>query len=261
MARILSWPARARWIGGAICAIGVLAPGAATATSSSPARKPKPSSCSATRQNQSVTIRFRFHDHLYHVYGGQPEGLPPQTVNVRPPHNHRFGTVTIGAATCHSPKGWRVISPMNVNSSSRGIFVDANKKLELTGKGPGEGWGIAIDSVHHGSMYVRAVACRQGHLWKDINEIRSFPIPGGYVVSLLQWAANAFIPLPQDKVRCGNLGVDRLHIFASHTGTLRVTSPSSGRGMNGIFEQSNQSAGGKDISLDHTRAILKPKIS
>jgi hypothetical protein len=98
-------------------------------------------------------------------------------------------------------------------------------------------------------------------LWKDIKEIGSFPIPGGYVVSLLQWAATTFIPLPQDKVRCGNLGVDRLHIFASHTGTLRVTSPFKGRGMNGIYEQSNQSSGGNDVSLDHTRAIPKPKIS
>lgn len=112
---------------------------------------------------------------------------------------------------------------MDVHSSSNGVFVDANTKIELTGKGPGEGWGIAIERVHHGSMYVRAVACREGHLWKDINEIRSFPIPAPYVVSLLQWAANTLISLPQDKVRCGNLGVDRLHIFASHTGTLRVS--------------------------------------
>jgi len=31
--------------------------------------------------------------------------------------------------------------------------------------------------------------------------------------------------------------------------------------MNGIFEQTNRSSGGNDVYLDHTRAILKPKIS
>ncbi|HTX32079.1 MAG TPA: hypothetical protein VMD09_11885 [Solirubrobacteraceae bacterium] len=61
-----------------------------------------------------------------------------------------------------------MISPMDVHSSSDGLFADANHHLELIGKDPYQGWGIAIERTHHGSMYVRAVACRQGNLWKDV---------------------------------------------------------------------------------------------
>jgi hypothetical protein len=257
MTRISGWPPRTQWLAVLICSIGVGVPAVASASS---AGKPKPSSCSATRENQSVTIRFRLHDHLYHVYGGQPEGLPPQMVDVRPPSNHRFGTLRIGAATCHSPKGWRVLSPLNVRASSAGLFFDASNAVSPRGSGPGKGWGIAVEKVHHGVMDVHAVACTKGHFWKGVRELASIPLPVSYTISVVQWLAVHFIPLPSDKVRCGDLGTDRLHVTATRHGTLRVTSPLAGRNMNGIFESTDQSAGGHDVTLDHTRAILRPII-
>jgi hypothetical protein len=256
MTRISVRPARTLALAGLVCAFGALAPALATAT---PA-KPRPSSCSATRENQSVTVRFRLHDHLYRVTGGQPEGLPPQVVNVRPPSNHHFGTLKIGAATCRSPTGWRVLSPLDVSSSSSGLFFDASNAVTPRGKGPARGWGIAVEQVNHGVMSVHAVACTQGHFWAGVRKLDSIPLPVGYTISLIQWLATSFIPLPSDKVRCGDLGTDQLHVEASRHGTLRVTSPRSGRNMNGIFESTNQGAGGNDVSLDHTRTIQRPVI-
>jgi len=259
MTRISVLPAWARCLG-LVCVIGAMvAPGAASAAA--PVAKPASGSCSATKENQFVHIHFRMYDQLYHLTGGQPEGLPPQRNNVRPNSFHRFGSLRIGAATCRSPKGWRVLGPLDVTSSSRGLFVEANNKsVTPTGKGPGAGWGIAVEKVHHGVMDVHALACAQGHLWQNVRELASFPLPVSYQISILQWVAVKFIPLPSDKVKCGGLGTDQLHVKASRNGTLRVTSPISGRNMSGIFESFDQSAGGNDVHLDHTRSILGPKI-
>jgi hypothetical protein len=260
MTRISVWPARTLAFAGVVCAFGALAPTLAAATTPASPAKPKPSSCSKTRENQSVTVRFRLHDHLYTVTGGQPEGLPPKVDNVRPPSNNHFGTLKIGAATCRSPKGWRVLSPLDVSSSSSGLFFDASNAVTPRGKGPARGWGIAVEKVDHGVMSVRAVACTQGHFWAGVRKLSSIPLPVSYTISVIQWLASSFIPLPSDKVRCGDLGTDQLHVVASRHGTLRVTSPRSERNMNGIFESSNQSAGGNDVSLDHTRTIQRPII-
>jgi hypothetical protein len=241
----------------AVCALCAILPGMADAAAATGA-KPKPSSCSATRENQSVHVRFRILEKLQRVTQGQSEGLPPTVVNVKPPAHHHFGAMTIGAATCHSPKGWRVLSPLRVTTSSVGLYVNADNQPAPRGNSSTNGWGIGAERMHHGVLDVHAIACTQGHLWKDVRRVASIPVPGvSYAVSLVQWVATTFLPAPKDKINCGDLGIDHLHVSANSHGKLRVTSPSHGQDMTGIYQSSDQ---GNDVTLEHTRVIRPPII-
>lgn len=232
-----------------------------TTTPPPPTSHPHRSSCSATHENQTVSVRFRFYERRYRTYGGEPEGQPPKTYNVQKPSYHRFGSVTIGAATCHSPTGWRVLSPAQVRTGSVGFYVGPGHHVHLSGRGSVTGWGIAAEHVHNGVMDVHGIACKKGHLWSDVRKITSFPLPPPieYGVSLAEWAANTFDLLPHDKVKCGDLGIDRLHIDADRHGRLRVTAPN--RHMGSIIESANQSAGGEVQHLVHTRFAQPPIIT
>lgn len=112
-------------------------------------------SCSDTRENQSETAAFRFRELHQTVRQGGPAGTPPIVDNLEPPRERTFGEIRIGAATCRSPHGWRVISPVNVRAYSEGLHNDPDDPEEPRGSRSVKGWGFALERMRGGVLQVR----------------------------------------------------------------------------------------------------------
>ena len=101
-----------------------------------------------------------------------------------------------------------------------GVYPGADGKAQPRGSGTAQGWGVAAASISHGTMSVRALACRKNSPWAGLKLLLSLPLPIPYTASLIQWGASLLIP--GDNVKCSDLGYDTLRISATRSGGLSV---------------------------------------
>jgi hypothetical protein len=182
-----------------------------------PAAAKKPA-CTKLHQRQRLTIDVSFHYlHTRSMVNSQQQLIQKTLADV----DHRIGRLVVGGAACLKPgKGWKVVDPIGVGFSSVGLSSDG----DIHSDGLTKGWGIGIRGGQGGSsphMRVQVMHCGQDVFWKSVKALNSVPIPGlSFVFDVARWVAGMF--LPDDKVRCANLGVMRLDVRAGRGGRLRV---------------------------------------
>lgn len=192
---------------------GLAAAMAADATAAQPR-----AGCSQLREKQHlrVTLSWRYtvkHSRVNSSYQLEVKTLADQT--------RVFATLDVAGATCKRPGGrWQVIDPVGVGYSSVGIDGAGN----IRDSGLMKGWGIGIRSGAGGSvprMALQIMHCGQGNFFSTLKAITGVPLPRvGFYPSLALWGAGKL--LPKDKVKCGDVGVKPLRVYASRSGAMRV---------------------------------------
>jgi hypothetical protein len=227
-------------------ALAVAAAGAGARPLASPA-----AGCKAVHQNQRKTAVYSFVEHLQRVtdYGSGNIHI----VNIKKPSRHTIGWVSIGAVTCLGKHGWRVLSPVAISQWAYGVYPGADGKAQPRGSGTSQGWGVAAASISHGTMTVRALACRKNSPWGGLKLLLSFPLPIPYTASLGEWVANLL--LPGDNVKCSDLGYDTLRISATRSGALSVRE--THYYLEGWVQSLQQSP---NVTIDHTKNVSAPSI-
>ena len=207
--------------------------------------------CKTVHQNQRRTATYSFVEHLQRVtdYGSGNIHI----VNINKPSRHTIGWVSIGAVTCLGKHGWRVLSPVAISQWAYGVYPGADGKAQPRGSGTAKGWGVAAASISHGTMTVRALACRKNSPLSGLKLLLSLPLPIPYTASLIQWGASLL--LPGDNVKCSNLGSDTLRIGATRSGGLSVRETHDY--LTGWTQSVHESA---NVTIDHTKYISPPSI-
>ena len=233
---------------GAIAAAGLAAlPAAADASP----RAHAAAGCRSVRQNQRKTATYSFVERWQRVVD---EGSGHIIItNIKKPSRHTIGWVSVGAATCLGKHGWRVLSPVAISQWAYGVYPGADGKAQPRGSGTAYGWGVAAQSISHGTMTVRAEACRKNSPWAGLKLLLSLPLPIPYTASLLQWGASLL--LPGSNVKCSDLGSDTLRISATRTGGLSVRE--THYYLQGWFTSNHESS---NVTIDHTKNISSPRI-
>jgi hypothetical protein len=228
-----------------------------------PPPKPTTHDCGDLQQNQSATVQWRVHVENYRTIGTPPEGQAPLRQYVIPPATREIGSLHIGAATCRGPHGYFVVSPIQVNFHSDGLYGDANDELQPRGNQYINGWGVALEKAHAGRLDMHGLYCTAHKTdYGILNIIGAIPIPyAHYAVSLLQWGVTSFVHLKSESHKCGDVGTDQIRVSAASNGKLRVTAPQSGLQMGGIETDVDQSAGGERIDVYNQRNVGEPIIT
>jgi hypothetical protein len=189
--------------------------GAATSADTAAAKRP---ACSELRERQRVRVTFawRYHVEISRVDNGV------LTVRKLADQTRTFGTLDLIGAACKAPgAGWRMITPISFGYSSVGIDQQGN----ITSSGSIKGWGIGLRGATTGAnpqIVLQIMHCGQGNFFKTLKAITGVPIPRvGFLPSLALWGAG--MVLPSDKVKCGDVGLRLLSVFADQRGALRVT--------------------------------------
>lgn len=198
-------------------AITVAVAGLAVATEGAVAAQPR-AGCTQLRERQHlrVTLSWRYtvkHSRVNSSYQLEVKTLADET---RP-----FATLEIAGATCRRPGGrWHVIDPIGVGYSSVGIDGAGN----IRGSGLMKGWGIGIRSGAGGSVpriSLQIMHCGRGNFFKTLKTIVGVPLPYmPFTASVAKWGAGML--LPSDKVKCGDVGVKPLRVYASTSGVMGV---------------------------------------
>jgi hypothetical protein len=183
-----------------------------------PAASAKKPACQKLHQRQYRTVELSFRYLQTRSRVTSSEQLEQHTDR---DETHRFATLTIGGASCLKPgKGWFVVDPIGVGFSSVGLSSDG----DIRSDGYVKGWGIGIRGGQGGShprINVQAMHCGEGVFWKSVKALNDVPIPGlSYITEVARWVGGLF--LPDDKVKCGNLGTVVLNVRAGRGGKLRV---------------------------------------
>jgi hypothetical protein len=188
--------------------------GAATSADTADAKRP---ACSALRERQRVQVTFawRYHIELRRVDNGV------LTVHKLTDQTKTFGTLNLIGATCKPPGArWRMIDPISFGYSSAGI----DQRGTIASSGLLKGWGIGLRGATAGAnpkIVLQIMHCGQGNFFRTLKAITGVPIPRvGFWPSLALWGAGQV--LPADKVKCGDVGVRLLSVFAGKNGELRV---------------------------------------
>lgn len=182
----------------------------------------KKQQCLDSRDDQWVTARFRFRERSQTIQEEEPAGIPP-IVHTLVDRERTFATISIGAVSCLVPhKGWRLFNMINVRPHSGGLTNDPDHGVEPRGSDPVRGWGIGVEAVHDGVMRVRATACTKDDLWSHVHKLLGFPLPvKHYAIPLAEWVVEKFV-VPEDGVKCADLGTVLLVIRADRHGRLSV---------------------------------------
>jgi hypothetical protein len=201
-----------------VVAVAGLGASVGAATEAGTAAAAKRPACSELRERQRVRVTFawRYHVELSRVDNGV------LTVHKLADQTRSFATLNIVGATCKRPGGrWRMIDPISFGYSSVGIDQRGN----LVSSGLMKGWGVGIRGATTGAIpkiVLQIMHCGQGNFFRTLKAITGVPIPRvGFWPSLALWGAGQV--LPADKVRCGDVGLRLLAIFADKRGALRVT--------------------------------------
>ncbi len=207
--------------------------------------------CKVVHQNQRKTAVYSFVEHLQRAtdYGSGNIHI----VNITKPSRHTIGWVSIGAVTCLGKHGWRVLSPVAISQWAYGVYPGADGKAQPRGSGTAQGWGVAAASISHGTMTVRALACRKNSPWAGLKLLLSFPLPIPYTASLGEWVANLL--LPGDNVKCSDLGYDTLRISATRSGGLSVRETHDY--LEGWSQSLHQSS---NVTIGHSKDVSGPSI-
>ncbi len=207
--------------------------------------------CSQIHQNQRTTATYSFVERLQRVvdYGSGNIHI----TNIKKPSRHTIGWVSVGAVTCLGKHGWRVLSPVALSQWAVGVYPGADGKAQPRASGTVYGWGVAAQSISHGTMVVRAEACRKNSPWAGLKLLLSLPLPIPYRASLAEWATGLL--LPGDNVKCSDLGYDTLKIGATRSGALSVREMHYY--LQGWYTSNHESS---NVTIDHTKTISSPSI-
>ena len=208
--------------------------------------------CRSVHQNQRKTATYSFVERLQKVTDYGSGNIHIQ--NLKKPSRHTIGWVSIGAVTCLGKHGWRVLSPVAISQWAYGVYPGADGKAQPRGSGTAYGWGVAAQSISHGTMAVRAVACRKNSPWAGLKLLLSLPLPIPYTASLIQWGASLLVP--DSNVKCSNLGYDTLRIAATRSGGLSVRQ--THYYLQGWYTSNHESP---NVTIDHTKTLSGPRIS
>lgn len=171
--------------------------------------------CAKLRQNQAlnVPVSWRYREEFSRVDNGRLQVRRVKDVR------RAFGRLAIRGATCKRSDGrWIVINPIGLGYGSFGMDAVGN----IRSSGLMKGWGLGVRNGAGGSsprVALQIMHCGQENFFKTLKVIASVPVPWMAVGSAL-WIAGRF--LPKDKVRCGNVGVKRLVVYATRDGELRL---------------------------------------
>jgi hypothetical protein len=146
-----------------------------------------------------------------------------------------------------------LFSPVAISQWAYGVYPGADGKAQPRGSGTAKGWAVAAASIAHGTMTVRALACRNNSPWAGLKLLLSFPLPIPYTAPLGEWVANLL--LPGDNVTCSDLGYDTLRISATRSGGLSVRETHDY--LQGWVQSLRQSS---NVTIDHTKYISGPSI-
>lgn len=207
-------------------------------------------SCSELKEGQVRAVNFKLTEESYTRISGGSIDRAPKIVN-RESKSADLGSLTVRATTCKAPQGWRIVSPVLVEVSSRGL----NSKGEPTGDGIQKGWGMGIDSTSPDGISVRAYPCKKGWFWGALKFLNDIPIPKvAYPVDVTKWVAGFF--LPEDSVKCKDAGRGRIALRAGREGELRVTTQQDFGSV-----RTNSDLGGGREYVRSMRATDSPKQS
>ncbi len=207
--------------------------------------------CKTVHQNQRKTATYSFVERWQRVVD---EGAGHIIItNIKQPSRHTIGWVSIGAVTCLGKHGWRVLSPVAISQWAYGVYPGADGKAQPRGSGTAYGWGVAAQSISHGTMTVRALACRKNSPWAGLKLLLSLPLPIPYTASLIQWGASLL--LPGANVKCSSLGSDTLRIGATRAGGLSVRETHFY--LQGWYTSNHESS---NVTIDHTKNVSSPSI-
>jgi hypothetical protein len=191
-----------------------------------PAPRPPRPACVKLLENQRLTVGISFrYRHTLSLYAN---GQFQQKVLTNT--HKQFGTVEIGGATCLKPGvGWRVVSPIGVGYSSKGLSSDGH----IRSKGLTKGWGIGIRRGAGGSaprISLQLMHCGKGVFYQNLHKLLSVPIPGlRFIYSVGRWLGGLFLPFPHDKLKCANNGTQEMQVYADANGHLRVRADNRGQ--------------------------------
>jgi hypothetical protein len=201
-----------------IAAVAGLAASVGAATSADTAAAAKPPACSELRERQRVQVTFawRYRVEISRVDNGV------LTVRKLTDQTKTFGTLNLIGATCKPPGArWRMIDPISFGYSSVGIDQRGN----IASSGLLKGWGIGLRGATTGAVpkiVLQIMHCGQGNFFGTLKAITGVPIPRvPFWPSLAAWGVGQV--LPSDKVKCGDVGLRLLAVFADKRGALRVT--------------------------------------
>jgi len=174
--------------------------------------------CSKTRENRRVTIgvSFRYRHQLSNYSNGR------LFQKVYTDSKRRFGKIVVGGVTCNQrgKKGWKLLSPVGVGYTSKGLSAGG----AIRGKGLTRGWGIGIRKGAGGSsptFKLQLMHCGKGVFWKNVKELAGLPWPFlKYTYTVAIWIGGKF--LPEDKIKCANNGYLTIRVSADKHGRLRV---------------------------------------
>jgi hypothetical protein len=178
--------------------------------------------CSKIRQNQTLaaSVSWRYTEIGTRV----DQGI--QRIRRGRDETRVFGRLLIAGATCKRPNGsWIVINPIGLGYDSVGMDALGN----VRGSGLMKGWGIGVRGGAGGSrprIDLQIMHCGKGNFFKTLKAIVGVPIPKvAFTFSAAKWIVGQF--LPADKVRCGNVGVMNLVVYATSNGDLRLHDPNT----------------------------------
>jgi hypothetical protein len=180
------------------------------------------------KEDQALTARYRGASELreptppWWGSSSRPTGVPAeQVVDV---DRFEIGSVTVGAATCLTAKGWRLVSPIDVDVRSQGLTTIEgtnvrNSDIRARSHGLSRGWGLGIHSRHRGRLDIQLFECEESRFWQTVGVATNVPIPKIDI----RWEIVRFgvgLLLPEDTATCGDFGISELHVFPDRNGRL-----------------------------------------
>lgn len=193
-------------------------PGPASAPPRRPAQRPvraQRPKCLDNREDESAYVRYR----LTSQFIQETDRATPARVLATT--GGTIGSILVGASTCKTPGGWRVMSPVSLETEARG---QDPRTGEPAGPGPVRGWGVAVRGARNGQLDVVVSRCRAPKGWTFLKELVGLPWPiKKLTVAIGVWAGGK--ALPADKLSCREAGSAPLTLAADSNGHLTASSP------------------------------------
>jgi hypothetical protein len=171
--------------------------------------------CSPLVQNRKLRLKGVMKETRYmekYQSGGRPTTTTPQHLN------WNIGSIDIAAATCKTPKGWRLVAPTNVDANYVGLKNEGNK-IVYDGIA-GRGWGVAPVRVNANSVDVYTFTCDKVPLWWAVGQLAGLPIPARTAVSIGLWILSNGVP--EDGTKCQKLHDLRVKLKITSSGNIRA---------------------------------------
>lgn len=196
----------------------------------------------AVKEDQTISARYTYTYIKRQVIAPGNVATAPTSRIEQGPDKHRFGTVRIIGGTCHTKKGWRPLRNSTVFTTSDGLYQDGGGNAAVKGKNSQKGWGLGPSRIGPGLVDIQMTYCsRDDSLGRFVDFLEAIPVPGlKYVYSVAKAAGTYLFGKkfrPAADTKCGDMGSNRIAMYADKRGRLRA-------------RISNLSFGGVDIRQD-----------